>query len=276
VSIAAGNLDATSVTNEEIRRELWKGVIPIMFNLTPNENITLQPPEPYYILAPRSSYLNLVSSAVNSHFLAVSSVMVDEMWFDFKGKPIKWHYPIGVLFDVLGSSMELPWALTVHFQGFPSDQLLRCPNEATMKSHLTSMLKESTFIKNGDCSKINDLSVSDSNDLWEGFKLNDFDKFWKSNSKLQSEGVSLKRVPIRIFQLGNCTQVPVTALDEKGVPKTLRSALIEIVPHLFSETQTKAPRVIIQGVCPSLDTPITWLSENFAHPDSFLYIVIKS
>ena len=27
------------------------------------------------------------------------------------------HYPIGVLFDLLGSSLELPWQLTVHFQG---------------------------------------------------------------------------------------------------------------------------------------------------------------
>ena len=55
------------------------------------------------------------------------------------------HYPVGVLFDLFANPQELPWPITVHFQGFPTQQLLRCPNEAFVKSHYMNVLKEVPF-----------------------------------------------------------------------------------------------------------------------------------
>lgn len=37
----------------------------------------------------------------------------------------------------------------------------------------------------------------------------------------------------------------------------------------------KPLKAIVQGVVPSLDTPITWLYEYCAHPDNFLYIYLE-
>lgn len=37
------------------------------------------------------------------------------------------HYPIGVLFDMYASDIQLPWNITVHFDKFPEEELLHCP-----------------------------------------------------------------------------------------------------------------------------------------------------
>ena len=79
------------------------------------------------------------------------------------------HYPVGVLYDLYGNQ-ELPWQLVVHFQGFPSDQLLRCPNEDTVKWQFMNVLKEANYIKHGDTSRVNGLTVAESNDIWDGVK----------------------------------------------------------------------------------------------------------
>lgn len=110
-----------------------------------------------YYLAPRGSYLTAIAGPVRDHFLASAPAVVDEMWFDHNGIPMKWyhtlglvahadcnaliswcpcplclglsrHYPIGVLFDMLASTLELPWQLTVHFQGTPT----AAPSSTTM------------------------------------------------------------------------------------------------------------------------------------------------
>jgi hypothetical protein len=110
------------------------------------------------------------------------------MWLDYVGLPLKWHYPIGVLFDLYASQLSLPWSLSVHFQGFPSQTLLRCAGEETVKSHFVNSLKEvcsflrssspffshkllkANYLKHGDNSKVNALSLSEQNDLWEGLR----------------------------------------------------------------------------------------------------------
>lgn len=170
------------VKDAEIRKSMWEGQVPIVFQLNPDEVTSLQPPEPYYIsfpplhhsylllllillfvifntclilnvvhyLAPRGSYLTAIAGPVRDHFLVSAPAVVDEMWFDHNGIPLKWyhlhllhlhlhllllfislllpprHYPIGVLFDLMGSTLELPWQITVHFQGInpPPTQML--------------------------------------------------------------------------------------------------------------------------------------------------------
>lgn len=52
------------------------------------------------------------------------------MWIEFNGQPIKWHFPIGVLFDIfMGNEPQLPWNLTVHFDKFPEADIFRCSNK---------------------------------------------------------------------------------------------------------------------------------------------------
>jgi hypothetical protein len=40
------------VKDVEIRKSMWEGQVPIVFQLNPDEVTSLQPPEPYYISFP--------------------------------------------------------------------------------------------------------------------------------------------------------------------------------------------------------------------------------
>jgi len=267
---------------EEVRKSIWQGAIPVVFTLTSNEVTALQPPEPYYLMAPRGSYLPVVAEPVRDYLLQAAPARIDEMWFEFKGQPIKWHYPIGVLFDLLtASQLELPWGLTVHFQSFPSDKLMRCSSQEVVKSHYMNVLKEATHLKLGDSNKVNNLPLSEQNDLWAGIVNLNFSQFWSINNKLQTEPLAMKYIPLRICIMGQPTiQEPVQDIEVEGHPRTLLSVLQELLPGLFpvasgeGEVVTNNNLVLVQGIEPPLDTPISWLYQQFSHPDNFLYVVI--
>jgi autophagy-related protein 5 len=197
------------------------------------------------------------------------------------------HYPVGVLFDILG--VNIPWSIIVHFQGFPQDKLIKFLGEETVKSHFLNVIKESTFLKYGDCTRYNLLSVSETNDLWEGFKNHNFDQFWLSNKKLIiSDFQFFKHIPIRLFyqKQFRCYQDLISPFDSKGNSKSLGDILKELLPELFSKIEQENenmengilegifPKVMIQGIYPSYSTPIVWLCENMCYPDNFLYFII--
>lgn len=52
-----------------------------------------------------------------------------EMWLEFNGIPLKWHYPIGVLLDIYSNDIQLPWNIVVHFDKFPENVLMHCQNK---------------------------------------------------------------------------------------------------------------------------------------------------
>jgi len=266
------------VKDAEIRKAMWEGQVPIVFQLNPDEVTSLQPPEPYYYLAPRGSYLTAIAGPVRDHFLVSAPAVVDEMWFDHNGIPLKWHYPIGVLFDLMGSTLELPWQITVHFQGFPAQTILRCPTDDTVKQYYMNVLKEANYLKHGDGKKVNALSRDQQDALWDGIVKNNFKRFWDVNDLLcPQDKQALKNLPIRIVRKDRpVMQEPISAFDSEGRENTLLDVLQLVLPECYPGDQARPPpQAIIQGVLPPLNTPILWLCENCAHPDNFLYVVVK-
>jgi hypothetical protein len=58
-----------------------------------------------------------VTEKIVRHFMKhVEQELIDEFWLEFEGQPLKWHYPIGLLFDLQAFDSPLPWNITVHFQ----------------------------------------------------------------------------------------------------------------------------------------------------------------
>ena len=136
------------------RLEVWRGEIPAVFNLAPEEVASLERPIPFHMCLPRQSLLPFVTQPVRQHFLPFAPPLVgdSEMWFEFEGAPLHWQLPIGVLFDLLAGAeaaeSELPWRCTVHFQAFPSGTLLRSsPKEA--EQLLLNALKEACHLRCG-------------------------------------------------------------------------------------------------------------------------------
>ncbi|CAH3178788.1 unnamed protein product [Porites evermanni] len=76
--------------DREVLRYIWDGRLPVCFNLSSDEVVQVEQPDPYYLLVPRLSYLTLVTDKVQRHFQrAISSESVDEMWFEYDGQPLK-------------------------------------------------------------------------------------------------------------------------------------------------------------------------------------------
>lgn len=127
-------------------------------------------------------------------------------WFSFEEIPLKWHYPLGLLFDLfsgaapsLGSPTTtyttttsatgieaggdggnnnnnnhtkkeeglLPWRLLLHFSEWPDEQLVRLDAEGkVLHDAFINSVKEADFLRNGTAKGIMSLSKDDSTRLW--------------------------------------------------------------------------------------------------------------
>ncbi|KAL0423673.1 UNVERIFIED_CONTAM: Autophagy protein 5 [Sesamum radiatum] len=96
----------------EAQQYVWGGAIPLQIHLHDSEVTTLPPPPPALILAPRIGYLPLLVPQIKPFFSSSLPPGVDTVWFEYKGLPLKWYIPTGVLFDLLCAEPERPWNLT--------------------------------------------------------------------------------------------------------------------------------------------------------------------
>ncbi|XP_068615754.1 autophagy protein 5, partial [Brachionichthys hirsutus] len=188
--------------DKDVLRDVWFGRIPTCFTLNQDE-VTEREAEPYYLMLPRVSYLPLVTDKVKKHFLkAMKAEDVEEVWFEFEGTPLKWHYPVGVLFDLHASSTVLPWSVAVHFKNFPDRDLLHCPSNSVIEAHFMSCIKEADALKHKS-QVVNDMQKKDHKQLWMGLQNDKFDQFWAMNRKLMEyppEEGGFRYIPFRIYQ----------------------------------------------------------------------------
>ncbi|CAG8758506.1 14056_t:CDS:2, partial [Cetraspora pellucida] len=190
-----------------ITRAIWDGTLPIKFSLDSTEAAALGAKaivEPYFIEAPRCSYFPLWTSQIRKYFVDMALNFIGDdadIWYDVDGTPLKWHYPIGLLYDLhtgyrpdSNSPPPLPWPVTVHFKNFPTDKLIRAQAIDATQDFFMSMIKEE----------------------WE-HKEENYDRFWSVNYRLViNDGQIPKHIPIRIYLPDNCPviQEPISPVDE--------------------------------------------------------------
>lgn len=125
--------DTVKMANDrEILREIWEGKLPICFRLDSDEVADFREPDLFYLMVPRVSYFPLVTDKVRKHFLkyTANDKQEQELWVEYNGQPLKWHYPIGVLYDLMHEPEDfLPWNLTVHFDKFPDTEIYKFSNK---------------------------------------------------------------------------------------------------------------------------------------------------
>lgn len=186
-----------SLTN--IQKTVWDGKLPLEIILSPSESRTFDQTDPYLvtpqpssenksnypfqITCPRLNYLPSLLPKLRSFF---SSSLIDPSsqahhgWFSFEGVPLKWHYPVGLLYDLyagadpaskgadLFSNSSLPWRLTLHFSDWPDEELVRLdPDGLVMNDAFINSVKEADFLRNGTAKGIMSLSKEDSFGLWK-------------------------------------------------------------------------------------------------------------
>ncbi|KAG8236572.1 hypothetical protein J437_LFUL015758 [Ladona fulva] len=280
-------------SDREVLREIWEGKLPVCFQLHSEEVYALQAPDPYYLMVPRLSYFPLVTDKVRKHFSRHihPEKREAEMWLDFNGQPLKWHYPIGLLFDLQGSDASLPWNVTVHFDKFPEREILHCPCREVVESHFMSTLKEADALKHRG-QVASSMQKKEHNQLWLGLQHDKFDQFWSVNRRLMEVGSSgggsssalsgsgdeaafFRFVPFRCY-VPNLEipyrQRPIRPCAEDGRCRTLGDLLEELFPEEKGQTG-KEVRVVTHGVEPPKEVPLQWLSEHLSYPDNFLHLV---
>ncbi|XVF20471.1 hypothetical protein REPUB_Repub12eG0003000 [Reevesia pubescens] len=169
----------------EAQKYVWEGAIPLQIHLHESQVTTLPPPPPALLLAPRIGYLPLLAPLLKPYFSTTLPPGVDSIWFEYKGVPLKWYIPTGVLFDLLCPDPERPWNLTVHFRGYPGNVLIPCEGEDSVKWNFINSLKEAAYIMNGNCKNVMNMSQSDQLELWQSVMNGNLEAYQRVSSKLK-------------------------------------------------------------------------------------------
>ncbi|XP_069462681.1 autophagy protein 5 isoform X2 [Ambystoma mexicanum] len=267
--------------DKDVLRDVWFGRIPTCFTLYQDE-LSEREAEPYYLLLPRVSYFMLVTDKVRKHFQkGMRPEDIGEIWFEYEGTPLKWHYPIGLLFDLHASNTALPWNITVHFKNFPEKDLLHCPSKEAIESHFMASIKEADALKHKS-QVINEMQKNHHKQLWMGLQNDKFDQFWAINRKLMeysAEENGFRYIPFRIYQQATSDRPFIQKLfrpvASDGQQLTLGDLIKEVCPAAIpSEDGVKKFQLVIHGIEPLLETPVQWLSEHLSYPDNFLHISV--
>ncbi|CAO2033940.1 unnamed protein product [Urochloa humidicola] len=181
----AASHDEAAAWSEEAARRVWGGAVPLQVHLHDADVTAFPPPPPFLTLGPRIGYLPLLIPVIKAHFSNALPPGVDTVWFEYKGLPLKWYVPIGVLFDLLCADPERPWNLIVHFRGYPSEVLSPCEGEDSVKWSYMNSLKEATFIITGNSKSVMNMSQADQVALWESVMKGNLDGFKNVSTRLK-------------------------------------------------------------------------------------------
>jgi autophagy-related protein 5 len=291
--------------DDAVKRELWDGKIPVCFKLDEDDvAMTIRgdrvAPEPCYMMLPRVCFFPLLYEKLEKLYArAAGKQTEDELWLSAEATPLKWHYPVGVLYDLYGRGMNLPWEITVHFRNFPEDTVLHCQTRDALEAHFKSRLKEADCVKHKS-EVIQSLTPQEFGQIWKGFSENNYDEFWAVNKKMmlstRSEREPFKNIPFCIYQISPCIirhcssllvfqdgkavfQRLLTPYKSKSTPagggdlvENTLGDVLQLYSSSFPISQEHC--VLIHGIEISPQTPIQWLSENLSYPDSFLHICV--
>ena len=180
----------------ELQKKIWTGSIPLEIRLAASDCRTYDESDPYLVQIPRLSYLAFLLPRLHAFFLPnliSPEVQAHEAWLSFEGVPLKWHYPLGLLYDLYSGAepvnfekprqddlaasqatvetasgtSPLPWKLTIHFTEYPGDQLIQldADGRAILDSYINAV-KEADYIRNGTARTVMSMSKEDSDNLW--------------------------------------------------------------------------------------------------------------
>ncbi|KAG0192479.1 autophagy protein 5 [Apophysomyces sp. BC1034] len=267
----------------EVSREIWNGKLPIKVMLCKDEIDTQRTwkwQDPIYTEMSRCSYLPLLSQQLSS--VLDLTVEPSDIWYDFNGEPLKWHYPIGLLYDMYRldeseSAPPLPWDLTIHVQNFPTEKLLRRPSVETAQDMFMSMIKEADFLRHGTTKRVMNLSKRDQTQLWESVASDHFEEYWSVNKRLLETTTSqpLRHIPLRLYLPDQCPVIQ-ELVSAEDTERSLGEVLSGILPDLFPSSLLESSAIpLIHGIHLPLDTPIIWAAENLSFADNFLHIVLN-
>ncbi|KAI4133429.1 MAG: hypothetical protein LQ338_000165 [Usnochroma carphineum] len=296
----------TQQQSNSLQDAIWNGSIPLDIRLSPSECRIYDQADSY--LYPRLSYLPFLLSRLHAFFasfLIDPTVAPHEAWFSYEDVPLKWHYPLGLLYDLFSgaspahaegsdrddhspSTEQLPWRLTLHFADWPGDQLVQPDAEGkVLHDAFINSVKEADFLRNGTAKGIMSLSKDDSTQLWSAVvehKRSAFDPI--SQKLLYAQGAPLRHIPLKIYlpsspsasehSVGHLRVVQslVTPYPPGSKePQTLGTALHSLLPALFPSRKTPIhAKSVLHGAVVPMSAQIEGLLREAAYLDGWLHL----
>ncbi|KAL9068661.1 MAG: hypothetical protein Q9157_006441 [Trypethelium eluteriae] len=254
------------------------------------------PAESSQIQCPRLSYLPFLLPRIRAFFassLIDPEVQAHDGWFAFESLPLKWHLPVGLLYDLFSgaepasSSADparghesrhdehtgdkkndndtetLPWKLVVHFTDWPEDQLIKLDEDGkVIQDAFINGVKEADFLRNGSARVVMGLSKDDSTTLWESVeKPDDLNLFNNINNKLLNPpGTSLRHIPLKVYlPTTPATSTPADSgpsANSAGSLRVVQSLVTPFLPSKQPQTLGTALNALLPSVFPSRRNPI--------------------
>ncbi|OGM44123.1 putative autophagy protein Apg5 [Aspergillus bombycis] len=281
----------TQATLNSIQKAVWDGRLPLQIRLAPSESRIYDQSDPYIISYPRISYLPSLLPRVRAFFassLIDPSSQAHDGWFSFEGVPLKWHLPIGLLYDLYAGAdpaskgtvesedagwdidnqdSPLPWRLVVHFSDWPDEELVRLDaGGMVMNDAFINSVKEADFLRNGTAKGIMSLSKEDSSGLWKSVQDVELPSFQRiSNILLPPPNQPFRNIPIRIFlPLPPDSGSPSLKVVQSPVPPSIPPSSVAASQLALSrssitpQTQTigTALHSLLPNLFPSRRTPV--------------------
>jgi autophagy-related protein 5 len=203
--------------SSRLRTRVWNGSIPLRIQLNPSDCATYDSSTPYLIQFPRVSYLGLLIHKLHAFFarsLVYPDVPPTNLWLSYQGVPLRWHFPLGLLYDLYAGADPthddaskaqdgadvLPWTLTAHFSEYPSSLMRLDSDHKILHDLYRNAVKEADYLRTGTAKTVMFLSEKDSTQLWDGVRTHDFALFSPVNAKLLNpQGAALRNLPLRLY-----------------------------------------------------------------------------
>ncbi|KAF4550215.1 Autophagy protein 5-like protein [Elsinoe fawcettii] len=280
-----------------LQRRIWDGSLPLEIRIAAADCTSYDRSDPYLIQLPRLSYLPHLLLRLHAFFrpsLINPEVAPHDAWLSFDGLPLKWHYPLGLLYDLfsgappagldpqstststltvtLTDALPLPWRLTLHYTSHPTELLF--PLDAdfrVLQDAFINAVKESDFIRNGSAKAVMSLSKQDSSSLWKAVETHDLALYNTVYHKLLNPpGQSLRNVPIKIYLPTSAPHPDApTAIPEEqegkeeGEVEKIQAGSVRVVQGLVAPTMSKqtttlgmALNELLPTVFPSRRNPV--------------------
>ncbi|KAL8729487.1 MAG: hypothetical protein Q9166_004735 [cf. Caloplaca sp. 2 TL-2023] len=290
---------------------IWNGSVPLDIRLSPQECRVYNKAEPYLIQYPRLSYLPFLLPRLHAFFtssLIDPSVAPHGGWFSCEDVPLKWHYPLGLLYDLFSGAppaqindsnrddhsspsqrpSTLPWRLALHFTDWPGDQLVHPDAEGkVLHDAFINSVKEADFLRNGTAKGIMSLSKDDSTQLWnavQDHKRSVFDPIFQK--LLYAQGAALRHIPLKIYLPSSpsasepstghlkVVQSLITPFSQgTKEPRTLGAVLHALLPTLFPSRRTPIlAKPVLHGAVVPMSSQLEGLLREAAYLDGWLHV----
>lgn len=232
-------------------------------------------------------------------------------YFTFDDVPLKWHLPLGLLYDVYVLSTQdagpessgaapLPFQLTLHFAQGSEKPTLPDATPVVLHDSFINSVKEADFLRSGTAKPIMTLSAQESKALWKSTQDNDLTTFSKIHNSLVPSSGQMRNIPLRVYlpsspdhdpskaqikvvqshvppTISATAQATPTALrtPSGGQPQTLGNALHQVLPSIFpSRRTTMLGTPLLHGAPVPMNAHLEELYRSACYADGWLSIVV--